>query len=256
MSNDPAARALEATRRAPHFGPALRDGDFCEHALGITAAPRYRQWEYELVAPHLGRSVLELGSGMGHFSEKLVESGRARLILSDTHEHSLERLRERYGHRPGIEVVEVTLPGRLDIAEPVESVVAMNVLEHIEDDAQALRDVAGVVSPGGRIILWVPAYMQLYGEFDRSVGHFRRYTPDTIRTVVERVGLGVRHVRPVNFLGGLAWWLAVRAGRARGADARLVWLYDNIVIPVSRSVENVVPPPFGQSVLCVADVSR
>jgi hypothetical protein len=130
----------------------------------------------------------------------------------------------------------------------------MNVLEHIEDDAQALRDLAGSVVGGGRIVLWVPAYMQLYGEFDRKVGHFRRYTPRTIRTAVEAAGLRVVKVHPVNFLGGIAWWLAVRRGGAGSPNRRLVWLYDNVVVPISRSVERFVRPPFGQSVLCVAEV--
>jgi SAM-dependent methyltransferase len=228
----------------------------CEYAFGATAAPRYRQWEYDLVAPYLGRSVLEVGSGMGYFSEKLAASGRDRLVLSDADEECLGRLRERYGDRPDVEVVEVRLPGRVDVGEPVESVVAMNVVEHIEDDVQALRDLAAVLTPGGRLILWVPAYMRLYGDFDRKVGHVRRYTPRTMQDAVERAGLRVLDVRPVNFFGGLAWWLAVRRGGAGRPDPRLVWLYDNVVIPTGRTIEAVVRPPFGQSVLCVADVPR
>ena len=226
----------------------------CEYAFGATAAPRYRQWEYDLVAPYLGRSVLEVGSGMGYFSEKLAASGRDRLVLSDADEECLGRLRERYADRPDVEVVEVRLPGRVAIGEPVESVVAMNVVEHIEDDVQALRDLAAVLTPSGRLILWVPAYMRLYGDFDRKVGHVRRYTPRTMRAAVERAELRVIDVRPVNFLGGLAWWLAVRRGGAGRPDPRLVWLYDNVVIPTGRTIERAVRPPFGQSVLCVADV--
>lgn len=238
------------------LGPGARpfDSATCENAFGATAAPRYRQWEYDLVEPFLGRSVLEVGSGMGYFAEKLAESGVDRLVLSDADEDCLQRLRQTYSDRPDVQVAEVTLPGRIDIGEPVESVVAMNVLEHIEDDAQALRDLATIVTPGGRIILWVPAYMQLYGDFDRKVGHFRRYTPATIRGAVERAGLQVRDSRPVNLLGGLAWWIAVRGGGAGRPDRRLVWLYDNIVVPSSRTIERVIRPPFGQSVLCVADV--
>lgn len=239
-------------QQAAQCGPGL-DAVVCEHAHGMTAAPRYRQWEYDLVAPHLGRSVLEVGSGMGHFSEKLVESRRDRLVLSDIDKPSLEQLRQRFADCANVEIAEITLPGRLDL-RPVDSVVAMNVLEHIEDDVQALCDLANVVSPGGRIILWVPAYMQLYGDFDRMVGHVRRYTPRTLRAALETAGLGVREIRRVNLLGGIAWWAAVRAGGARRPDSRLVWLYDNLVIPASRTFEAVIPPPFGQSLLCVADV--
>jgi SAM-dependent methyltransferase len=238
-------------------GPGAQqfDSATCENAFGVTAAPRYRQWEYDLVAPFLGRSVLEIGSGMGHFSEKLVEAGLDRLVLSDPDELCLEGLRHSYGDPPGVEVVSIALPGAVSLPEPVESVVAMNVLEHIEDDAQALRDLAVAVVPGGRIVLWVPAYMQLYGEFDRKVGHFRRYVPETMRSAVERAGLEVVYLRRINFLGGLAWWLAVRRGGARHPNTRLVWLYDNIVVPTSRTVEKLVEPPFGQSIICVARVT-
>jgi SAM-dependent methyltransferase len=209
-----------------------------------------------LVAPHLGRSVLEIGAGVGHFSEKLLESRRDRVVLSDTDGQSLGQLRQKFAGRPDVEIAKITLPGRVDIGQPVDSVVAMNVLEHIEDDVQALRDLAMVVRPGGRIILWVPAYMQLYGDFDRMVGHFRRYTPTTIRVGIESAGLRLQEIRRVNMLGAIAWWLAVRAGGTRRADSRLVWLYDNLLIPTSRTIESVVPPPFGQSLLCVAQVGR
>jgi SAM-dependent methyltransferase len=246
----------EKTAQSRVVGPGAQEFDSVtnENAFGVTAAPHYRQWEYDLVAPFLGSSVLEIGSGMGHFSEKLVEAGLDRVVLSDPDEGCLEGLRRDYGDRPGIEVTSITLPGPVSLAEPVESVVAMNVLEHIEDDAQALRDLAAALAPGGRIVLWVPAYMQLYGEFDRKVGHFRRYVPATIRSAVERAGLRVGYLRRVNFLGGLAWWLAVRRGGARQPNLRLVWLYDNIVVPTSRRVEKVVEPPFGQSIVCVAEV--
>lgn len=232
------------------------DSATCENAFGATAAPRYRQWEYDLVAPFLGRSVLEVGAGVGHFSEKLVERAFDRLVLSDPDPHCLERLRREHGDRPGVEVAELRLPGRVEIGEPVESVVAMNVLEHIEDDVQALRDVAAVVTDAGRIVLWVPAYMQLYGDFDRKIGHFRRYTPATVSETVERAGLRVRVARPVNLLGGVAWWIAVRRGGAGRPNRRLVWLYDNVVVPASRTIEQAIRPPFGQSVLCVAEVAR
>jgi len=235
--------------------PALDASGFTrENCLGGTRAPRYRQWEYDLVAPYLGRSVLEVGSGMGYFSEKLVESRRDRLVLSDTEDYCLRKLRTTYAADRTVEVATVGLPGRVEIGDQVESIVAMNVLEHVEDDVLALRDLAAAVVPGGRIVLWVPAYMQLYGEFDRKVGHFRRYTPRTIRAAVEQAGLRVANVRPVNFLGGIAWWLAVRRGGAGAPNPRLVWLYDNVVVPLSRLVERIIRPPFGQSVLCVAEV--
>ncbi len=135
---------------------------------------------------------------------------------------------------------------------PVDTLIMMNVLEHIEDDVAALRRLSRLVIPGGRIVLWVPAYPALYGEFDRMVGHFRRYTPATLRRPVELAGLRVERVEPVNLLGGIAWWVAVRRVRQRSADPRLVRLYDRVIVPISRCVERRIRVPFGQSVLCVA----
>jgi hypothetical protein len=111
-----------------------------------------------------------------------------------------------------------------------------------------------MVEPGGRIVLWVPGYQQLYGEFDRAVGHVRRYTPATLTSAFVRAGLAPDVVRPVNLLGGIAWWLTVRRGGVGQPRPGLVRTYDRFVVPVTRFVERRVTPPFGQSVLGVGVV--
>jgi SAM-dependent methyltransferase len=224
-----------------------------ENRLGGTAAPRYRKWQIDLVSPHLGRSTMEIGAGMGHFSAELAKvSSLDRLVLADNEQYTLDRLQARYANRDDIEVTELNLPGAVSVGDPLDSIVAMNVIEHIDDDVSAMRDLSAALNPGGRLIIWVPGYPQLYGDFDRKVGHFRRHTPDTMRAHVERAGLTVRLCRPVNLLGGVSWWLAVRRGGVGYPKPSLVWAYDNIAIPVTRTLERVVTPPFGQTVFCVA----
>ncbi len=140
------------------------------------------------------------------------------------------------------------------VGEPVATVLAINVLEHIEDDAEALRRMAAMTCPGGTVVIWVPGYQQLYGEFDRAVGHVRRYTPTTLGAAFERAGLAPVQVKPVNLLGGIAWWLTVRRGGVGRQKPGLVRIYDRFVVPTTRFVERRVTPPFGQSVLGVASV--
>src|SRR4051812_48806521 len=159
-----------------------------ENRLGGTAAPRYRRWQIDTVRPYCGRTVLELGPGMGHFAAELDALGLDRLVLADTEAYALTRLRERYAGRDDVDVVEVTVPGPVRIGEPVETIVAMNVIEHIDDDVAAMRDLATVLVPGGRLILWAPGYPALYGDFDRKVGHVRRYTPATMGAAVRAAG--------------------------------------------------------------------
>jgi SAM-dependent methyltransferase len=238
--------------REPAEGPPPAPPGILENHLGGESAKHYRQYELDLVSPHCGRSVLEVGSGLGDFAAALT--GLDRLVVSDTEPWLLDRLRERFADRPEVEVVSLALPGPVEVDPPLDTVVAMNVLEHVDDDVTALRNLAAVVQPGGRLVIWVPAYPALYGDFDRRVGHVRRYTPKTLRAAVDAADLATEILKPVNLLGGMAWWLAVRRGGAGYPDARLVKLYDRLLIPTTRLIERFMTPPFGQSIICVARV--
>lgn len=210
----------------------------------------YRRYQLELLRPHLGASVVEVGAGLGEFSAQLTDLDR--LVVSDTDPLCLAALHERFDRVAGVDVVPMDIDGELVLDAPVHTVLAMNVLEHLADDVAALRGLRELCRPGGNIVLWVPAYPALYGDFDRKVGHFRRYTPATLRTVIEAVDLDVEVLRPINLLGGLAWWAAIRMRGQGTVSPGLVRLYDRFVVPVTRAVERRWTPPFGQSLLCVA----
>jgi len=214
---------------------------------------RYRAFQLSLIEPHCGASVLEVGAGLGEFAAQF--SGLDRHVVTDVDPGAVSAMAERFADRPEVEARVLDLAvGAIDLGTPVSTVVAINVLEHIDDDTGALRALAGMTEPGGRIVLWVPAYMQLYGDFDRAVGHVRRYTPSTMTAAIRHAGLEPDLVKPVNLLGGLAWWATVRRGGVSSPNPRLVGIYDRVVVPVTRAVESRVTPPFGQSVLAVATV--
>lgn len=234
--------------------PAAGD-EALENHLGGDEARNYRQYELDMVAPHVGRSMLEIGSGLGHFAEQFLPR-LDRLVVSDFDPYCVEQLQKRFEGRDDIDVLQFGLPTEIPIGEKVDTVVMMNVLEHIEEDVEALRSLAKVTLPGGRIIIWVPGYMQLYGDFDRKVGHITRYTPATLRSTVSRAGLDIDVIKPINFLGGIAWWAAVRRGGVGYPNPRLVKIYDRTVVPLTRFFERFVRPPFGQTVFCVARVPK
>jgi SAM-dependent methyltransferase len=214
---------------------------------------RYKAFQLELMRPYFGSSVLEVGAGLGEFAAQVT--GLARHVVTDVDPAVVASMGARFAHRPEVEARVLDLAGDVaQIGERVATVVAINVLEHIDDDAEALRRMAALAVPGGRVVIWVPGYQQLYGEFDRAVGHVRRYTPTTLCDAFERAGLAPLDVRPVNLLGGIAWWLMVRRGGVGGQRPRLVRVYDRFVVPTTRFVERRVTPPFGQSVLGVAAV--
>jgi SAM-dependent methyltransferase len=211
--------------------------------------PRYRRYQYDLIAPHCGRSVLEVGAGLGEFASQF--NGLDRLVVTDVDPDAVTLLKSRI---PDAEASQFDLAAGARLDEPVETALAINVLEHFEDDAGVLSLLAESVVPGGTIVVWVPAHQALYSEFDRRVGHVRRYTTTTLRQAADRAGLRCELVRSVNLLGGLAWWAAMRRGGAEKPNTGAVGLYDRFLVPATRVIDRVVPINFGQSVLAVLRV--
>jgi glycosyltransferase involved in cell wall biosynthesis/predicted nicotinamide N-methyase len=246
------------SRRAPDRpGPLgeLEGAGGSIHTLGLedlSEAVRYRRYLYELIEPHLGNSVLEVGAGLGDFAAQL--HGRKRVVVTDNDQFCLRVLEKRFASQPEVEVQPLDLSGATWYDPPVASVLAINVLEHLEDDTKALMVMAAAAAPGGNVVVFVPGYPSLYGAFDRAVGHLRRYTPAMLRDAVEAAGLEATVLRPVNLLGGLAWWASVRVGGQARPTPGLVKLYDRLVVPIVRASEQRFQPPFGQSLLCVARV--
>jgi SAM-dependent methyltransferase len=252
----PGAALGPASRRAPDAPGALRptEGDASIHALGLedlATARRYRRYLYDLLAPYLGRQVLEVEAGLGDFSGQLA--GRERLVLAEMDPVCLRALEERFGSRPGVEIVEAN-PVSLKVEPPVDTVVAINVLGRVPDDVAVLRSFGRAARPGGTVLLLVPGFPQLAGAFDQAVGRTTRYTPESLGRAVTSAGLVPEVVRPVNLLGGIAWWAAIRMARQARPTQTLVKLYDTLMVPAERAIERRIQPSFGQSVLCVARV--
>jgi hypothetical protein len=135
-----------------------------------------------------------------------------------------------------------------------DSIVMMNVLEHIEDDAAALTTLREALNPGGRLVVYVPAFMLLYSDFDRDIGHFRRYRKKPLRLLMEQSGYEVVDSRYVNSVGALGWFAYSRVLGRKPSDQLTVSACDRIVVPVVRRVETRISPPFGLSVLVVGRV--
>jgi SAM-dependent methyltransferase len=224
----------------------------CRALDGDEDRRNYHRYQQSLITPHCGRSVLEIGAGTGALSARFRDVDR--LVVTDVDPEAVDHLAQRFAGRADVEVRAFDLLAGETLKEPVDTAVAVNVLEHIVDDAGALQTLSSSVRPGGSLVVFVPGYDQLYGDFDRKVGHVRRYTPETLRSAVERAGLSVVSSRPVNLLGGLAWWAAVRKGGTGAPRPRMVRLYDRVIVPLTRLLERFWTPPFGQSILCVARV--
>jgi SAM-dependent methyltransferase len=201
--------------------------------------------------PFVGRRVLEVGSGTG--SMTLYLATRERVVATDLDPEYVELLRRRFSGKPNVEVRSLDLAalGRDGFApRSFDTIVCANVLEHVADDNGALRAMHEVLEPDGRVILIVPALRQLYGEIDRAIGHYRRYSRSEVTEKLAGEGFVVEHAHYFNTLGVPGWFLNARVlGRRSvpGFQARI----NDWLVPLLR-LECRLHPPFGMSLLVVA----
>jgi SAM-dependent methyltransferase len=230
-------------------------GDFAgAQTLEIMAcAPRYNAWQYETIAPYIGSRVLEIGSGIGNMSLHLLEPRRELVVLTDTDEWYREQLRTRFGSHSNVVVESLTLPddrAPLTFASyRLDTVVALNVVEHIPDDVGALRTMGRMVNRGGRVVVLVPALEALFGSLDRELQHQRRYTRRTLRAAATAAGLRVEALFWFNLVGTLGWWWNARVRRTPRIPADQLRVFDTLV-PLLR-LERHLPIPCGQSLVLV-----
>ena len=241
---------LTAARRPE--SPRPSDGLQLRVLESLRSAPRYNHWVAALAAPYLGDHPIEIGSGLGDHVQAWLELGVPRITASDLDPTHVHALRARFGSSDRVDVltVDITAPP----AASHSAVVALNVLEHIADDVDALRRVQELVRPQGAIVLFVPAFEFAMSRFDREIGHFRRYTTPTLAGVMARAGLSVERMHYVNAPGLLAWIVGMKALGLEPREGFVLRTWDRLVIPVTRRCESLWPPPFGQSLLAVGRV--
>jgi len=219
----------------------------------MSAAPRYNAWMYDVISPWIGHRVLEVGSGIGNMSEQILAGGAEHLVLTDMDAWYREQLRAKFADRREVRVDALRLPDPTARARfgdhRIDTVVALNVVEHIEHDVGALRTMGEIVVPGGRIVVLVPAIESLYGEMDRELGHFRRYTRPTLRNAFRLAGLRVEELFWFNRVGVAAWWFNGRIRRVKRIPAHQLKRFDALV-PILR-LERLLPLPFGQSLIAI-----
>ena len=216
----------------------------------LESARNYNAWVASLARPYLGARPVEIGSGLGGNAELWLEAGVPHITVSDITPGALAALRSRFATDSRVEVAEI------DLLQPPDrehtAVVAVNVLEHIDDHVGALRSAQKLLGNGGHVVVFVPAFEFAMSRFDLAIGHMRRYTRRSLRAAMEEAGLDVVKVHYVNAPGLFGWLVGMKLLRMEPKDGLPLRAWDRVVVPVARSVETRRTPPFGQSVLGVA----
>jgi 2-polyprenyl-3-methyl-5-hydroxy-6-metoxy-1,4-benzoquinol methylase len=225
------------------------DAELSEVLSTLEEADNYADWLYELVRPHLGDDVLEIGAGHGELTERLRRG--AHVTATDLSKRCVDELSERFAGCDDVDVLQADTGSLRLESHRYDSAVLINVLEHIDDDVTALADLRDLLKPGGRLCVFVPAFEGLYSDFDRRIGHRRRYRRSQLVSTFDEAGLEVVEARYVNTVGALAWWLFSRQLGQVPTQSWSVSIYDRFAVPFIRRFEEGREPYFGQSLVCI-----
>ncbi len=197
----------------------------------LAETPRFNEWMADTIRPFLGPRVLEIGAGIGNLTRRL--SWRRKMyVASEIDGEHLARLGTRFRSRPNFRVCyyDVSDPNSFSaFAGQFDSVICLNVLEHLEDDCLALANIASALVTGGRAIVLVPQDQSIYGTLDQVLGHHRRYSEAQLRQRMEQAGLRVKQVVHFNRITRPGWYVNGRLLRRQKLSRFQLWFFDRFV---------------------------
>jgi SAM-dependent methyltransferase len=224
------------------------------YSSAIADAQKYMAWIVDTFRPYLRGRILEVGIGHGYYSGMLSEFGDYLGV-----DHDVESVAEARAAFPAQRFAPCDILQRDQLRallpSGADAIVSINVLEHIEDDAKAIANLVDTLNPGGHLLLSVPALMMLYNDLDRLAGHCRRYTTSGMKALLAELPVEIVKLCYFNPIGGLGWWvnsLKRYQSLNEGGINSQIRVFDRYVVPVSRAVDPLFRPFFGQSVTCIA----
>lgn len=248
--------AVDAMSAVDVLPPSL-DGEL----LALAQATRYRDWLYSAAAPHIGHRVIEIGAGFGTMTDCVLD--RDRVVALELISDYVEQLHHRFDRRENVDIyqgdaTDPELWRRMTAKGQLDSAMSFNVMEHIEDDVAVFRNCHDSLVPGGRMVIFTPAFPMLFGAMDEGVGHVRRYRRGELCDKARQAGFRVVDCYYMNLPGFFLWLVNGKLLRSSGAagGAATVRLFDRWIVPVVRASERCWHPPFGQSLLLVAEKPR
>jgi glycosyltransferase involved in cell wall biosynthesis/ubiquinone/menaquinone biosynthesis C-methylase UbiE len=210
----------------------------------LAQTPKFNKWMADTIVGYVGRRVLEIGAGIGNLSQHLSRR-RQSYVATDIDAEHLARLNVRFQHRPHMTIRRCDLGCRADFEDLqncFDTVVCLNVLEHVLDDATSLENIASALVPGGTAIILVPQDQRIYGTLDEVLGHHRRYSEEELRSKMEAAGFHVETVLHFNRITRPGWFLNGRILKRRSFGRVQLWIFDRLVW-LWKGLEKVLPWP-------------
>ena len=217
----------------------------------LTEAKNYNRWIASSFYPYIKAPLLEFGAGIGNISGLL--GSYTPLCLTDTDERMLDHLKHKFSHSNDVSVdyLDITQPPPDHLVESFQSVIGINVLEHIEDDEKTLIHLRSLLKPSGRLLLLVPSKKWAYTELDRQLGHFRRYEKKELGVKLVKASFRIEKLYFFNIIGLMGWIIQDLIQRSEGLRPSQISLFESLV-PILKPIESKVSMPLGISLIAIA----
>jgi SAM-dependent methyltransferase len=219
----------------------------------LEEASAYNQWIFDKVRPWLGKSILEVGCGIGNLTGLLLQAGK--VVASDMNPHYLQRVDDKFGSHSnlnGVLLWDIQQDLSKDFPVSIDTILCSNVLEHVEDDDAVLSRFYRFLPQGGRLVLLVPTLRILYNTLDRELGHFRRYTKRELSLKLKKNHFHICSLRYFNFFGIFGWFVNGTLLRRSLLSAGQVRKFNQFV-PLMVQMERWVPTLIGQSLIAIGE---
>ena len=236
-------RAIGAIIRFACSDHVYAEDEYGSQILGrLNRAPRFTQWMADVIRPYIGERVLEIGAGTGNLTMQLIP--RKLYYASDINPHYLTYLENLIPNHPYLRVgyTDGEKHDSYPSDEKFDTVICLNVVEHLENDFGALRNILDALEENGRAIVLVPYGPRLYGTLDTVLGHYRRYTKPQFTALAARAGFQLETLLSFNRFGSPAWWLNGRLLRRKTFGLWQIKML-NALTPLFRVIDRFLPLP-------------
>lgn len=217
-------------------------------------ASNYNNWILDIFSPYISNQyAIEVGAGVGTMS-KLIATRFEKITSIEPDKTNYDILTEKISQFDHAQSFHGFLDDAVNVIKtPADAIFYINVLEHIEDEVQELNKARTLLKKEGHFCIFVPAIERLYGDIDKQVGHYRRYSSKRLKSIFrDQLDMNIIKMGYFDFMGVIPWYILSCVLKLSGQNPKTVKLYDKVVVPIMKQIEKVIPMPIGKNLYLIA----
>lgn len=212
----------------------------------------FNNWLYQEIMPAIRGDILEIGSGTGTYSQKIIRDfPNSKITLSDASPTYVKNLEKQFSKKVTVYKLDLNLKSDYDEIgyEKFDSIVGVNVLDNVEKDEFALQQLYKMLKKGGMLILLLPSYKSLFNQLDINIGRLRRYSKSELESEIKKTDFEIVKIFYFNLIGLVGWYLNGKSGKKPKLSSEVFSVYDKVV-PLSKILDKITRKKIGLSIIC------